>query len=477
MIWSLSGNAMSFVLQFVGSVAVARVLTPGEMGVYAVAFSTMVLISALQNLGFQGFIVRESELDAAKIGSVLMMAMLQAIGLALLLYVGAPVLAHVVRDERVTIALRILCVFALLTPVDTVLQGLLQRRLRFDLVVLSNLLRVVTSMSTAVLLAYNGMSYMSLSIGAAFGAAMAATVTTISVWLSGAWLPARPTLAAWREIWAYGSRILMTLSLANILNRLPDIVLGRLCGMPALGLYGRASGIVDVIAFGGTTGFGQVMLKALSEQQGNSSLLGSSYMRGLRACIGLFWPALVGLAVLSGPVVLLVYGEQWLPAAPILSLLSIAAVIQLSTASRDELLIAAGRVTELPRMEAVGGIAGLTLFTLGATVGLTAAAAGRIAGHLVAHFVYSHRIRAATGLGLRAFYASYIPSISATLAAAAPAALLMAAHDWSPFVPVGDMAAAIAGGIVMWLAALFLVKHDLAGEARRLLNRRQVTAG
>ena len=44
----------------------------------------------------------------------------------------------------------------------------------------------------------------------------------------------------------------------------------------------------------------------------------------------LMWPALIGLAILSGPVVLLLYGAKWLPAALPLSALLVAQFIGVS---------------------------------------------------------------------------------------------------------------------------------------------------
>src|SRR5687767_3517603 len=93
MAWSLTGSVGFFIIQFIASVIVARLLTPAEFGVYGVALAVVTLLLAFQNLGFQSFLVREAALDAPTIGTVHAMAVLQGIALAALLYVGAPGLA------------------------------------------------------------------------------------------------------------------------------------------------------------------------------------------------------------------------------------------------------------------------------------------------------------------------------------------------------------------------------------------------
>jgi len=462
MAWSLTGSVGFFVIQFAASVVVARLLTPAEMGVYGVSLSALMLLTAFQNLGFQSYIVRQGgTLDRATLGTVFTMATVQGAALAALVYLGAPLLAGFLDEPRITPALRILCLFALLSPIETIASGLLQRRMRFDLLTLMGLVRVTSAAGIAVGLASAGFSYASLS----WGASAAQLITTfVAFALTGRELLGRPTFTRWREVWGYGSRILATMSLANVFARLPDIVLGKLAGIATVGLYGRASGIVDAFTTGVLYGVHKVVLKALVDSRERSGRVDLVYLRTLRAATGLFWPMFAGLAVLSGPVITLVYGERWQAAAPVLAFLSVAAIVQVSVMSRQEVLIATGRERELPKLEAIRGSAGLALFTIGATQGLVPAAASRVGEALVQHGAYIGRVRAAADTSFAALYRCYGASLVVTLAAIAPATALMSWHGWSPAVPLAQVLAAVAAGAVAWLAALFATGHELRGE-------------
>jgi O-antigen/teichoic acid export membrane protein len=465
MAWSLTGSVGFFVIQFVTSVIVARLLTPAEMGVYAVSLSALMLLTSFQNLGFQSFIVREAELDRATLGTVLTMATTQGAALAALLWLGAPLLAGFLDEPRVTPALRILCLFAALSPIETIASGLLQRRMRFDLLTLMGLIRVLSAGGLAVGLAYAGYSYASLS----WGASGAQAITTVVAFaLTGSQLWGRPTLSRWRGVWAYGANILATMSVANIFARLPDLVLGKLAGIATVGLYGRASGIVDAFTTGVLYGVNKVTLKALVDARDAQGRIDHVYLRTLRAATGLFWPMFAGLAVLSGPVITLIYGERWAPAAPVLAFLCAAAIIQVSVLSRQEVLIATGRERELPKLETIRGAAGLALFTIGASYGLVPAAASRVGEALVQHGAYVGRIRAAADLRFADIYRCYAASATVTLAAVAPAVALMAWRGWSDEVPFAEVLGATAAGALCWLAALFATGHELRGEVAKV---------
>jgi O-antigen/teichoic acid export membrane protein len=60
--WVVTAQASSFVLQFGASVVLARLLTPYEMGIFAVAVAIAGALALLQSFGLQNLIVRAEEL-------------------------------------------------------------------------------------------------------------------------------------------------------------------------------------------------------------------------------------------------------------------------------------------------------------------------------------------------------------------------------------------------------------------------------
>lgn len=467
MAWSLTGSFGLFIIQFVASVIVARLLTPAELGVYGIALSALMLLTAFQNLGFQSYLVRETAIDTPTLGTVHSMAIAQGVGLAVLLYVGAPLLADFLSEPRVTPALRILCLFAILSPIETLASGHLQRRGRFDLLALMGFVRVVTGGVAGVWLAYSGYSYAALSWGAVIGQA---AVGVMGIALTGRELAVPPTFSRWRTVWAYGSNILATMALANIFSRLPDIALGKLAGVAMVGLYGRASGVIESFNTGVMYGVQRVIMKAMVDNRDATGRIDRVYLRAVRAATGLFWPMYLGLAVLATPVITMIYGERWAAAAPVLSLLCLAAIVQTALVARQEVLIVTKHERALPRLEGTRGVIGLTLFVAGASQGLVPAAASRIAEALAQHILFVREIRGAIGTRFAEIYRCYAASAAVAAAAALPAALLMHWRGWPATLPVGEMLGAVAAGILLWLAGLYLVRHELRTEIATVLK-------
>jgi O-antigen/teichoic acid export membrane protein len=60
--WMLLSQSGLFVLQFGGSVVMARLLTPHEMGIFAVAYAIVGILSTIRALGLSSFLIREPDL-------------------------------------------------------------------------------------------------------------------------------------------------------------------------------------------------------------------------------------------------------------------------------------------------------------------------------------------------------------------------------------------------------------------------------
>lgn len=461
-LWLLGGNASVFVVQFIASVVAARLLTAAEMGIYAISTSAMWLLNAFQNLGLCSYLLRERELEPAKIGTVLVVSVLQSLLLASLLWFIAPLLAAVVNDARVTHSLRILCLFALASPLFGTLGALFQRRMRFDL--FSGLLLLDVSVAAVVTIAgaLHGLSYASMPWGAAAGVWSALLV---SLWLLRHELRAvQLGFRYWREVWGFGVHMLLTAGIGNICIRMIDIILGRFAGVAATGLYNRGAGVLDVVHGSIVLSMQRLMQPLLVQHRDRLGTQRRAYLRAVRVMTGLLWPAFGGLAVLAGPVIHLLYGNHWVAAAPLLSLLAFASMIDIALCCRMQVLIAAGRVNFLPRIEAVLAIVNLGLFTFGATIGLTAAAGTRIVGSVIIVLAYAPAILRATDVRAGELVRAYAKSLIVAVAAVLPPLLLMMALGWPQSLPPLQLFGAIAAGGLAWLATIYVTGHALRGE-------------
>ena len=83
--WTFSGQFIAFVVQFGGLIVVSRLLSPREVGIYAIAMAALGLIQVFTTFGIASFIVREAELPTETLEAAFTVNAILIVSLTLLL--------------------------------------------------------------------------------------------------------------------------------------------------------------------------------------------------------------------------------------------------------------------------------------------------------------------------------------------------------------------------------------------------------
>lgn len=475
--WSVVGQVLSFLVNFVGSVVVARLLSPAEMGIYVIGVAAIGLISGFTTLGIGAYVIREPELTKEVLDSAFTLNGLLAIGLALAVAGVSQISGWALGSHeagRVLLLLAITPVFGAFTFRPATL---MQRAMNFKAISLINTIAMATSTAVTIAAAWRGASYMA----PAWGSLALSAATLVGYLIVGrVYIGFSVGLAHARAIVTFGLRMVTISGAATMSARIADISLGRLLGLPALGLYARASSLSGQIfdnIYGTAT---RVVFVHLSERFRATGQLADSFLRSFRMITAVMWPLLLGIAVLSPVVIQTIYGAKWLPAAPVLSILMLAQIIALFFGMNWELFVIRDETALQTRMELYRNALGLAVFTIGCLVSLTGAAVGRLCDNLLGLAMYRSHVARLSGIAPGALTAAYKEGMGLALATVAPPALLMAIERWSPTTPLPLVIAATALGGTIWVGGLFLVRHPLTEEvavARRALGRMRAGFG
>lgn len=466
---TIGANLLQFGILFVASVIIARLLTPDELGVFAIAMAANGLIFAFQNTGVGQYIIAQDTLSPRRLGAILTIQSLQSAAMAAALLVAAHLLAALLEEPRLVPAIGILAIAAIIAPAEMMASGLFQREMRFDKALVLVAGKSLANAAVSIACALHGLSYASLSWGAVGGAA---TGLVLAVLLCGRRLAVPPNLDGWRDYWRFGSAMLSIVAVTNFCSRIALILLGRITDMASVGLFSRATGMAEMIQYGLTDPLARLVLPALAERNRIPADFRAAYLRAMAVMTAVSWAAFAGLAVLAAPVIALVYGTPWLPAAPLLVWLCIARILMDIVPCYMEVMVAAGRLPQLARPLQARAIAGLAAFALGASFGLTEAAMARAAEAALGVVLTLPLVRAAAEIGMRDLLRIWGTSLAAALAAVAPAVAWMQAHGWPSQLAPGVLVGLVAAGAGAWLVVLALTRHEVWQQLQPRARRR-----
>ena len=472
--WMILSQAGFFIIQFGGSVVLSRLLTPYEMGVYAAASALIGILSVLQAFGVALFVIREAEIDQATLSSAFTVNALLSLLLSLVIVALSSTGALLLHAPGVRQVMLVLAATPLIGIFEFLPAVRLERDGAFQPIAVVSLLRAAVTTSVTVALAVFGYGYMSFP----YGAVLAATASAAAFMIVGRQhVSFRVGLTAWRHIVRFGLQQLAIQGINTIGGRAAEFILGRLLGLDALGLYGRASNLNNLVWTNIHMVAGRVLLVSLAEQHRKTGELRDDYLRIVEVMTAFLWPIFAGLAVLAGPLIRIVYGQAWIAAAPPFAALAVSAILLVSITMTWEIFVIKNETGRQARFEFIRTAFGFTMFIAGCFLSLTAAASARIAEAVFSILIYRPHIERMTSTRLSDYIWIYIRSGTLTLTACAPAICVMAIYRWSPAVPLSWVFVAIAAGALLWALALRLTDHQLSREFGALWAKAVQTLG
>lgn len=338
--WSFAGNTVNGMGSVLLGVLLARLLQPKDYGLFAVALLGLLLILSLNDVGLAATIVRwPGSLDEVAPTATTIIA-----GASLLLYAGlfvlAPVMAAALNAPGAAGLLRLLGLGVVIDGVFAVPAVLLTRNFQQDRRTLADFTGFTVSAAVMLVLALGGFGAWSLAWGRLVG-------NIISGVLILALAPARywPGFRAAdaRELLRFGLPLAAASLLTLAIARVDYVVVARILGPVALGLYLLATNVSSwpiTLVF---TAVRRVSLAGFSRLQQDIVALRSGYSRALALLMLVVLPISVLMAVLAVPLVRFVYGPRWAAAAIVLPFLALAGILRMAFELTEDLLVAGAR--------------------------------------------------------------------------------------------------------------------------------------
>lgn len=449
--WSALSTLALRIGTFSVGIVLARLLTPEQFGVYAVALTVQAVLMTLADLGLSADLIRSRRPERiaptvasfALVTGALMTAAMAGSGHAL---------ASLLRSPEAGEVIVVLSFTLLLAGAGVVPYAMLQRRFeQKKLFAIAAIDFLVGTTTTLVLLA-TGWGVMALAIGRLMGQG---TTLVLQFVLSGE----RPRFGFDRTVVRPVLLFSVPVAGANLLSwallNIDNIVISRVAGPVALGFYFLAfnisswpmSALGQIVRSVALPGFSRT-----TAVRGDTSLANATAITWAIAL-----PAGAFLALLSGPLITFVYGDKWLAAAPALAALGIFGALRAVFDLFASYLLARGASGAVLRIQALWFVA-LVPATIFGTLWWGIAGAGL--AHLAVGVVL---VLPAYALGVRHVGAN----LGAIVSCSWQPILAMAAAALVYLGVSGQFQAPLAALLAAALAYLALIFRWFAARVRR----------
>ena len=468
LVWTYLAQALSFLVTFAATVVVARLVSPRDFGIFAMANAVSTIINVLMQLGLAKYLVRETDLNRDLLRSVFTVNMMMTVLYVILILISAAAAGRLFGSVEVGKFLLVFAIFPLIAMMEFVPAALCARDMQFGVIAVLSVVRAVVVGATTLVLALNGFAYMSFAWAQLLGWLATTVCYNILVWRPDIW---RLRFKGIRSILQFGAQMIGITGVSQLSTRAGEMLLGSLLGLTPLGLYTRASSL-PMQLYANSIGAGSnVIFSQLSRDLREIGSFHKNYLRFMRLILGFLWPMMFGLAVLAQPVIHILYGAKWQGAATPLALLTVASAVTVATGMTPELFILRHETPRQVKIESIRSAAGFFLFAGGALISLPVAAMAKVAESFLALLLYRRPMAAMVGAPSGELRDVFLEGLALTAAAVLPAFLLMCWTNWSAFTPLPEAVACTGLGGLLWSVILVQRAHPIATEAASLLRR------
>lgn len=466
--YSFLDRYAGLLLSIGASMALARLLTPTDIGVFSVTAVLLSFVSNLRDMGAGQYLLQEKELTADRVRATWTVQLGLGLLFAFVVAVAAWPAAAFYREPRMVGLMLVMSLNFAATPFGSLTYVFLMREMRFDRLALMRFVSGVVSACLSIWLAWTGHGPYSLAIGSLCGTIANAA---LGIYFRPRTFPWLPGLAEVRRVLSFGSRI----SLSTVVNSAgagaPDLLLGKLQSLQAAGLYSRANGLASIFHKLVMDAVLSVAIPLLSKANRERADLEAPFVNLQTYVTAIGWPFMAFLAIYAQPITHLLYGSQWDASVGVLRFLAAGMALLLPGTICSSALNACGAAQRLVRTTVVTMSFQIVLTACGAWFGLLEAAQAFVAASLVASVLWLRTTQPVVRFRWRRLVAVFGSSAFVALAGAAlPLALTLVPATAAPASDLVQVALGLATAVPCCIGALFLVRHPASKELTRAVH-------
>ena len=339
--WTATASAVTAALQALQLVVLARLLAPAEFGLFATVAVVTGLTTFVAEAGLGPALVRRTDAPRQLQGTAHAVSLALGLACAALLYGAAAPLAQFYGRPALAPLVQAAAGVFLLQPLGLVFAHLLQRDLAFKALAGVDISTAVVATAVAVAAAALGYGAASL-VAAQVAAALVRSLLLLALGVPRYGLQLGFDRTEARYLWRFGAFQIGDSWLGYLHSQLDVLLLGKLAGAEALGLYYAAKQLAYKPLQLINPVVTKVALPAFARVQHEPARLKRGYLAVVAALALVQVPVYGGLCVLAGPVLALVLGPGWQAAAPVLQLLALCMLLRSTINPVGSLLLARG---------------------------------------------------------------------------------------------------------------------------------------
>ncbi len=339
-LWVLLARSVKWVLQFVRTVILARLLAPDDFGLFGIAFLSLNLLETFSVTGMRAALIQKRESIRPYLDTVWTIELIRAAVIALALFFCAPAIASFFNTPEAGPLVKVTGLAVLFQSLSNIAVVYYDKEIEYDKYFQLETARAVSELMVALVSFFIFRNVWALMLGRIAGE-MVYCVTSYRIH------PYRPKFSCdiekARHLFAYGRWILLSSILVFTATQADGFFVGKFLGVMTLGFYQMAYKFTNLISTEMVFPVMKVTFSAYSKIQENMTRLKDAYLNVLQVIAFFAFLMALILSILADDIVTSLLGHTWAPVAVILQILVFPACLRVFQRTLAQMAKAIGR--------------------------------------------------------------------------------------------------------------------------------------
>lgn len=346
--WQFCQKIFAQILSFTITVILARLLSPADYGVVALACMFNVLVGIFVSGSMDAALIQKKDADELDYNTVFYSSLFMSFVIYGVVYFGSPYFASMYGNEQICPVMRVLALTMPLSSLSMVQHAIVSRDLAFKKFFFSGLTGQAFSAMVGITLAYKGYGPWAL-----VAQHMISTLTNVLVlFYIVRWTPR--LMFSWNRfklLFDFAWKKTTAGFIGTLCEQLKGYLIGFKYTTADLAYFNRGEGLPQMFNSNIAGTINAVLFPALSKLQGDTVAVKNGMRRAMMTSSYILTPIFLGLAAISDKVVPVLYSAKWEPAIPFMQIACLTSAVVVLNGANLQSMFAIGKSGEVLKLE------------------------------------------------------------------------------------------------------------------------------
>lgn len=464
--WSSVEKFFIIQVQFVLQIILARLLTPKDYGVIGILAVFIAIANTFIDCGFTKALIQNQQRTEKDFSTAFYFNLAISLFCYIILFISAPYLADFYNLPILKSVTRVLALCLPISAISAVHRTKLQIKLDFKTQAKITLASYIQAGIIGVILAYNGFGVWALVVQMISSSLLNSLLLFVFV----RWFPKETfSVESFKKMYNFGIKLLGSSLIDTFYYNMYPLIIGKFFSAADLGFFAKGKSLANLPNTIVTGILDKVTLPIFSKLQNDLVKLSNVYRRYLKFMSSVYAPIVLGLCAIAKPLVLILLGEKWLNAVPIMQIFCISVSFDCMISVNLNFLYVKGYTNIVLKLTIIKKIIGfiilLTFFKFGGTV--IWLCWGQVLYTQIAVFLNTYYTKKKLGLGYFMQMLDILP-VYFVAAISATAAYFITLIDISNIL---QLIIAVPSATLIYILLAYLFKFEIISEAINLKNK------